>query len=262
MTIGKPAGNKLNSRETESHGHRTSPVYADWCGVVRDRHGPFWPTGRGPLYPAPRHSRPDGRGLLRTDKHYVRRMKILFFSEKETASKGSGWYRTGENIIYSRTSICTSHRTAQSDIPLYQLKWEMTFPHADDLCYMAYCYPYSYTELKSDLNALLERADENHLNKGTVRCEILCQTRAGNSCFLVTITDPEIPDSDKIAAVLTARVHPGETNSSWVILGLLRLLTGTSKEAVALRRQFVFRIIPMLNPDGVILGNYRWVLVR
>ncbi|KAF8567745.1 hypothetical protein P879_02718 [Paragonimus westermani] len=67
----------------------------------------------------------------------------------------------------------------------------------------------------------------------------------------------EIPDSDKIAAVLTARVHPGETNSSWVILGLLRLLTGTSKEAVALRKQFVFRIIPMLNPDGVILGNYR-----
>ncbi|KAF7257710.1 hypothetical protein EG68_06985, partial [Paragonimus skrjabini miyazakii] len=67
----------------------------------------------------------------------------------------------------------------------------------------------------------------------------------------------EIPDSDKITAVLTARVHPGETNSSWVILGLLRFLTGTSKEAIALRKQFVFRIIPMLNPDGVILGNYR-----
>ncbi|KAF7257709.1 hypothetical protein EG68_06984, partial [Paragonimus skrjabini miyazakii] len=76
ITFVKPVASKLDKCVTESHSRRVAPVYADWCGVVRDRHGPFWPTGRGPLYPAPRHSRPDGKGLLRTDKHYVRNSLI------------------------------------------------------------------------------------------------------------------------------------------------------------------------------------------
>ncbi|OON15958.1 hypothetical protein X801_08233, partial [Opisthorchis viverrini] len=66
-----------------------------------------------------------------------------------------------------------------------------------------------------------------------------------------------VPDWEKIAVILTARVHPGETNSSWVILGLMRSLISNNSEAEFLRRSYVFRIVPMLNPDGVILGNYR-----
>jgi len=36
--------------------------------------------------------------------------------------------------------------------------------------------------------------------------------------------------------------------------GLLKYLL--SKEAAPLRKEFVIRIVPMLNPDGVIYGNY------
>jgi len=35
------------------------------------------------------------------------------------------------------------------------------------------------------------------------------------------------------------------------------LLDPDNKEAQMLRDNFVFKIIPMLNPDGVINGNYR-----
>lgn len=35
------------------------------------------------------------------------------------------------------------------------------------------------------------------------------------------------------------------------------LLTGDSDEAAIMRENYIFKIVPMLNPDGVINGNYR-----
>lgn len=56
---------------------------------------------------------------------------------------------------------------------------------------------------------------------------------------------------------MTARVHPGETPSSWMMKGMLDFLTGDSSAARELRDKFIFKIVPMLNPDGVIVGNNR-----
>ena len=53
-------------------------------------------------------------------------------------------------------------------------------------------------------------------------------------------------------------MHPGETVASWMMKGSLDFLTDTSSaEAELLRQNFVFKVIPMLNADGVINGNYR-----
>lgn len=52
-------------------------------------------------------------------------------------------------------------------------------------------------------------------------------------------------------------MHPGESNSSWMMKGIIDFLVSQSPEALVLREKFVFKIIPMLNPDGVINGNYR-----
>ena len=58
-------------------------------------------------------------------------------------------------------------------------------------------------------------------------------------------------------AVISARIHPGETPSSWMMQGFLQYLTGNSHQATQLRKRIVFKVVPMLNPDGVIAGNYR-----
>jgi murein tripeptide amidase MpaA len=59
------------------------------------------------------------------------------------------------------------------------------------------------------------------------------------------------------AVILTSRVHPGESNASYVIQGTLEYLVSEDQGARYLRDNFVFKIVPMLNPDGVIAGNYR-----
>jgi murein tripeptide amidase MpaA len=63
---------------------------------------------------------------------------------------------------------------------------------------------------------------------------------------------------DKPTVFITSRVHPGETPASYVLNGILSFLTNEkSEQAKILRDNFVFKIIPMLNPDGVYRGYYR-----
>ena len=57
--------------------------------------------------------------------------------------------------------------------------------------------------------------------------------------------------------VLSARVHPGENMASFAIEAAIQSLCGPSLTSKLLRDNFVFYIIPMLNIDGVILGNHR-----
>ena len=65
----------------------------------------------------------------------------------------------------------------------------------------------------------------------------------------------ELESEDKKYIVLSARVHPGESNSSWIMKGVLHYLTSDHPNAQLLREKFIFKIIPMLNPDGVIHGR-------
>ncbi len=87
----------------------------------------------------------------------------------------------------------------------------------------------------------------------------MCQSLAGNDVPILTITNPDSPIElhQKQVIVLTSRVHPGESPSSWIMRGVIHYLTGRTEAAERLRNQFLFKIVPMLNPDGVIVGNTR-----
>ncbi|XP_054865114.1 cytosolic carboxypeptidase 4 isoform X2 [Amphiprion ocellaris] len=144
----------------------------------------------------------------------------------------------------------------------YTLSFTITFKHNEDVCYLAYHYPYTYSALKAHLKVLQKSVDPA---KVFFQQQILCGTLAGNSCPLVTIT--ACPASkgwkdlhqlrNRPCIVLTSRVHPGESNASWVMKGTLEFLCSSDLVAQSLREAFVFKIIPMLNPDGVINGTNR-----
>ena len=61
----------------------------------------------------------------------------------------------------------------------------------------------------------------------------------------------------KWCVLINSRVHPGETNASFLVEGIINFLLSNTEEASSLRKVFVFKIIPMLNVDGVINGHYR-----
>ena len=59
------------------------------------------------------------------------------------------------------------------------------------------------------------------------------------------------------AVIIIARQHPGETVGSYVVQGCIDFLMGNSEEAKKLRELYLFKIVPMMNPDGVLVGNSR-----
>uniref|UniRef100_A0A674AF58 Cytosolic carboxypeptidase 1 n=1 Tax=Salmo trutta TaxID=8032 RepID=A0A674AF58_SALTR len=190
-------------------------------------------------------------------------MQVLMYSVQEAIIGRPRWVRTGTDICYyknhfSRSSIAAGGQKGKS---YYTMTFSMTFNHKDDVCYFAYHYPYTYSTLKMHLQKLEAlRTPQTYLRE-----DVLCETLGGNSCPLLTITAmPESTSNDQIfqfrnrpLVFLSSRVHPGETNASWVMKGTLEFLMGSSPLAHSLREAYIFKIVPMLNPDGVVNGNHR-----
>mgnify|MGYP001206800538 FL=1 len=88
----------------------------------------------------------------------------------------------------------------------------------------------------------------------------LCLDLSGAEVPLLTITEDvndEHENAKKKVLIATGRVHPGESNSSWVLQGFLEWICSDDPGAKHIREKMVLKIVPMLNPDGVIVGNFR-----
>ncbi|CAH2276640.1 cytosolic carboxypeptidase 3 isoform X1, partial [Pelobates cultripes] len=180
---------------------------------------------------------------------YNHGMQPLMYSEKEAETRHIGWHRIGDEIKYYKNNL------GQDEKLYYSLSWTFTFPHSMDTCYFAYCYPYTYSNLQDYLANIANDPERSKYCK----IRVLCHSLAGNMVYVLTITNPSTTGElkKKRAIIVTARVHPGETNSSWMMKGFLDYILSTKRDACLLRDTFVFKVVPMLNPDGVIVGNYR-----
>ena len=107
----------------------------------------------------------------------------------------------------------------------------------------------------------MDNLETDPLRKHKVKRKNLCQTEAGNNCDYLVITDykdgKNEEKKEKKTIMITSRVHPGESMASYMMEYIIDYLTGTSIESQLLRENFIFKIIPMLNADGVLNGNYR-----
>ncbi|KAF5404845.1 cytosolic carboxypeptidase 6 [Paragonimus heterotremus] len=161
------------------------------------------------------------------------------------------WYRIPhKNVYYYR---CPEHRKN------YVMSFAFMFDLEDEVYQFCYCYPYTYTRLQTYLDEL-DKSAYTHYKR-----ELLGLTLQQRRVDLITITHPknEANTMNKKGKVIfvTSRVHPGETPSSYVCQGFIDFMVSDHPLAQDLRYHLIFKIVPMLNPDGVYLGNYRCSLM-
>jgi murein tripeptide amidase MpaA len=124
--------------------------------------------------------------------------------------------------------------------------------------FFAHFQPYTYSDLRDYIYSLKRKGSPDFI-RNCLRVQKLCDTLQSNTCYVLSITENVYEaNMHKQVIYLTSRVHPGESNSSFMVQGVLDfLLQPHNREAQTLRELFIFKVVPMLNPDGVTLGNYR-----
>ena len=122
--------------------------------------------------------------------------------------------------------------------------------------YFALCFPYTYSMLQEYLYKL----STTKINKNKIKFSTLNKTICGNPLDILYISNFNSPHgiiNSRQSIIFTARVHPGETSGSYVIESVINNLLNNSEQSNNLLDKYIFKIIPMLNPDGVIHGHYR-----
>ena len=129
-------------------------------------------------------------------------------------------------------------------------RFTLTTPAGVTEIRLAKYFPYSIAEK----DVLLARVA---VASGFGSVQTLGTSTQGRAIGLATLTDARVPSSRKRRVWIHAGIHPAETTSYFVVEGLIDELLSGSGLARLLLASLVFDIVPMANPDGVALGNYR-----
>lgn len=125
-------------------------------------------------------------------------------------------------------------------------KDEATFrvtPESDSL-WIAHIEPYPASRLERFLDEIR--------GSPVLKDEVIGKTVEGRDLHLLTIT--ELPGAPVVW--LMCRQHAWETGTSFVGEGAIRFLL--SREGAPLRQKAVFKILPMMDPDGCARGGVRF----
>nr|CAG4713763.1 unnamed protein product [Naegleria fowleri] len=199
----------------------------------------------------------------------LKNQKVLFTIMNLTKNKSL--YRYGMTPFVSSTSRNRWERIPEKQVYYYRkekgpkrnnnmsqqghnnlLSFVFVFDNEQDEYKFAYCYPYSYTDLQKFL-FFIECKKFPYFKRS-----LLCRSVQQRRCDLLTITNVKPTTSSKKRIVMmTSRVHPGETPASYVCHGFISFIVSNHPIAQLLRDHLIFKIVPMLNPDGVAIGNYR-----
>eukprot|EP01012_Entosiphon_sulcatum_P050146 TRINITY_DN6891_c0_g1_i1.p1 TRINITY_DN6891_c0_g1~~TRINITY_DN6891_c0_g1_i1.p1 ORF type:complete len:920 (-),score=130.56 TRINITY_DN6891_c0_g1_i1:96-2855(-) len=187
---------------------------------------------------------------------FNRGQRPLLFSRKAYAQSGLGWRRCGRDII-CHSNPFVRPQAQESKVGTYTtMRFSLDFEEEDEV-WLASGFPYSFGAMMRHLRSLPVRWPQIHRY---CRYQVLCKTILGNDCPILTATNftGSIPIQDRKVFCVMARVHPSESPASLMAHGFIDFLLDPENQfAQQLLDRFVWKIVPMLNPDGVIAGNVR-----
>ena len=223
--------------------------------------------------------------MLRKKCIYNHGLKIMTYSTMAAAKENLGWHRDCYNSIYYVNNLYVYNTNNDRKRNLHSLSFDYEFQYDNDTVYFANCIPYFYSTLMKELN----HYELNEEKYPFFHRKTLATTLGGNDLDMFTINsmydifkngatsvimpktnnylsiknnlennnnNSQVIDERK-AVVIIGRQHPGETVGSYVVKGCIDFLMGNSEEAKKLREIYLFKIVPMMNPDGVLVGNSR-----
>mmetsp|Transcript_9856 Transcript_9856/g.19518 ORF Transcript_9856/g.19518 Transcript_9856/m.19518 type:complete len:901 (+) Transcript_9856:277-2979(+) len=249
-------------------------------------------------YKAPHAVRFNICNLVKFDSLYNDGLKPCVYSLKKQELTGTAWHRAGRSLSYFKNAELRKGST-QPNYTL-TFVYEFLYPDDTVYFAHCFPYTYTdlevyLSEIESS-NSQICRVDTLCKTLGGNDCKVITITQGvrtyqswgeeqekmkksaggrklmrikelrqeAQSRIIEQVRNREQTESEhakKKGVFLTARVHPGESNASFMMQGALDFLLSDSKEAKLLRKLYVFKIIPMMNPDGVIYGNYRCSLL-
>ncbi|CAH2104424.1 unnamed protein product [Euphydryas editha] len=191
--------------------------------------------------------------------------EYTLFNENMTpivrSSSRPKWQRLPRRLLFYHRSLV--HRGRKI------LSLAFGFDKDEDIYQFAAAAPYSYSRLQKHLTMWEKRAQTFATR------ESIAQTTQKRRIDLITIGDlapkeeskgeiitkGKFNETKKRVVLVLARVHGGEQPASFICQGFLDYIVGSSEKAIALRNGIVIQVVPMLNPDGVFLGNHRSDLI-
>lgn len=165
--------------------------------------------------------------FFRVSAHEARRTKFRIVNLNRQGSL----YRNGYRVIANGQRWPVQYRDKGDH---GELAWDWHFGRGEKVEF-SFCHPYSYERI-------MQVPESPYLQR-----DLLCYSAENRRIDLLTVGD------GPRRVLVSSRVHPGETPSSFMFDGLLDHILQDEE----LRRHYTFRLIPVLNPDGVARGNYR-----
>jgi len=112
--------------------------------------------------------------------------------------------------------------------------------------YFATYYPYFHSQMVEHNRKLTKSK--------YVKASVIGKSVHGRDIPLLTITDPQSPDTEKRRAFILGGTHGAETASIYGVEGMLDFLVSEDPLAAEMRRTVIWKIIPVHNIDAAAEG--------
>ncbi len=159
------------------------------------------------------------------------------------------WSRSGDGVSFG-----AYERLPASSVPIQPTssshRFTVVVPPGTAAIRLAKYFPYTVARKNAWLASLA-----NHPRLRSVAT--IGQSVLGRPIELLEFTDGTVPDAGKRRVWIHAGIHPSESTSYCTVEGLVEWFASGDPWAELLLDRAIVDIVPMANPDGVFLGNYR-----